>query len=216
MSFAREASGCVEFMIATIGSRKACTSATSNVHRWVPAVRLSQGFTRCAPSYVRSGGRFGGDLWFAARAQSRSCTKCCRSRSAGRTCTLIASRPTPASTGVYRDGGTSFATDAFKVRLCDLHLRRLEHFTYEYGFGDVAPQLLVTLDHTPRNYASGKNASQPLAHVTAARSRREPKQSCRGPNHGPLKRRPPKNQSAKRMSNTKPRAPPSPDPPYWR
>jgi hypothetical protein len=38
--------------------------------------------------------------------------------------------------GVYRDGGTSFAIDAHEVRLCDLKLRRLERFTYEYDFGD--------------------------------------------------------------------------------
>ena len=30
-----------------------------------------------------------------------------------------------------------FATDARKVRLCDLKLRRLERFTYEYDFGDA-------------------------------------------------------------------------------
>ncbi|MGH7592825.1 MAG: plasmid pRiA4b ORF-3 family protein [Gemmatimonadales bacterium] len=39
--------------------------------------------------------------------------------------------------GVYRDGGQSFSTDACKVRLCDLHLRRLERFVYEYDFGDL-------------------------------------------------------------------------------
>jgi hypothetical protein len=38
--------------------------------------------------------------------------------------------------GVYRDGGPLFDTDARKVRLCDLKLRRLERFTYEYDFGD--------------------------------------------------------------------------------
>lgn len=38
--------------------------------------------------------------------------------------------------GVYRDGGLSFSTDARKVRLCDLNLRRLERFVYEYDFGD--------------------------------------------------------------------------------
>lgn len=39
--------------------------------------------------------------------------------------------------GVCRDGGQSFSTDARKVRLCDLHLRRLERFVYEYDFGDL-------------------------------------------------------------------------------
>jgi len=38
--------------------------------------------------------------------------------------------------GVYRDGGPLFTADASKVRLCDLKLRRLERFMYEYDFGD--------------------------------------------------------------------------------
>jgi len=38
--------------------------------------------------------------------------------------------------GVYRDGGPLFDADARKVRLCDLKLRRLERFVYEYDFGD--------------------------------------------------------------------------------
>ena len=38
--------------------------------------------------------------------------------------------------GVYRDGGPLFTTAARKVRLCDLQLRRLERFVYEYDFGD--------------------------------------------------------------------------------
>jgi len=29
-----------------------------------------------------------------------------------------------------------FRTDARKVRICDLKLRRMERFTYEYDFGD--------------------------------------------------------------------------------
>ena len=39
--------------------------------------------------------------------------------------------------GVYRDGGPLFATDAREVRLCDLNLRRLERFVYQYDFGDM-------------------------------------------------------------------------------
>jgi len=38
--------------------------------------------------------------------------------------------------GVSWDGGISVAKDASKVRLCDLNLRRLERFTYEYDLGD--------------------------------------------------------------------------------
>ena len=37
---------------------------------------------------------------------------------------------------VYRDGGGMIGTDARGVRLCDLKLRRLERFVYEYDFGD--------------------------------------------------------------------------------
>jgi len=37
---------------------------------------------------------------------------------------------------VYRDGGGMIGIDATKVRLCDLKLRRLERFLYEYEFGD--------------------------------------------------------------------------------
>jgi pRiA4b ORF-3-like protein len=37
---------------------------------------------------------------------------------------------------VYRDGGGIIGIDATKVRLCDLKLRRLEQFVYEYDFGD--------------------------------------------------------------------------------
>jgi hypothetical protein len=34
--------------------------------------------------------------------------------------------------GLYREGGVFFSTDAREVHLCDLGLRRLERFTYEY------------------------------------------------------------------------------------
>jgi hypothetical protein len=37
---------------------------------------------------------------------------------------------------VYRDGSGMIGIDATKVRLCDLKLRRLERFVYEYDFGD--------------------------------------------------------------------------------
>jgi hypothetical protein len=37
---------------------------------------------------------------------------------------------------VYRDGGGMIGIDARRVRLGDLHLRRLERFLYEYDFGD--------------------------------------------------------------------------------
>lgn len=37
---------------------------------------------------------------------------------------------------VYRDGGGMIGIDATRVRLCDLKLRRLERFVYEYDFGD--------------------------------------------------------------------------------
>jgi Plasmid pRiA4b ORF-3-like protein len=37
---------------------------------------------------------------------------------------------------VYRDGGGMIGIDATTVRLCDLNLRRLERFVYEYDFGD--------------------------------------------------------------------------------
>ena len=39
--------------------------------------------------------------------------------------------------GVDRDGGTFFDTDARGVLISQLHLRRLERFTYEYDFGDM-------------------------------------------------------------------------------
>jgi hypothetical protein len=38
--------------------------------------------------------------------------------------------------GLSRDGGVFFDTDARKVRIGDLRLRRMERFTYEYDFGD--------------------------------------------------------------------------------
>jgi hypothetical protein len=36
----------------------------------------------------------------------------------------------------YREGGGLISTDARRVRLSDLKLRRLERFIYEYDFGD--------------------------------------------------------------------------------
>src|SRR5260370_39237746 len=38
--------------------------------------------------------------------------------------------------GVSREGRMFFETDARKVRIGDLKLRRMERFTYEYDFGD--------------------------------------------------------------------------------
>jgi hypothetical protein len=38
--------------------------------------------------------------------------------------------------GLSREGGMFFDTDARKVRIGDLKLRRMERFTYEYDFGD--------------------------------------------------------------------------------
>ena len=38
--------------------------------------------------------------------------------------------------GVYRDGGPLFHTDARKLHICDLNLRRLERYRYKYDFGD--------------------------------------------------------------------------------
>jgi hypothetical protein len=38
--------------------------------------------------------------------------------------------------GLSREGGVFFDTDARKVRMGDLKLRRMERFTYEYDFGD--------------------------------------------------------------------------------
>lgn len=37
---------------------------------------------------------------------------------------------------VYRDGGGMIGINATQIRLCDLKLRRLERFVYEYDFGD--------------------------------------------------------------------------------
>src|SRR5450759_1107616 len=38
----------------------------------------------------------------------------------------------------YRDGDGTMGIDADDARLCDLHLRRLERFDYEYDFEDGA------------------------------------------------------------------------------
>jgi hypothetical protein len=38
--------------------------------------------------------------------------------------------------GLSRAGGMFFETDARKVRIGDLKLRRMERFTYECNFGD--------------------------------------------------------------------------------
>ena len=38
--------------------------------------------------------------------------------------------------GLSREGGVFYDTDARKVRIGDLKLRRMERFTYEYDFGD--------------------------------------------------------------------------------
>src|SRR5450759_4010451 len=38
--------------------------------------------------------------------------------------------------GLSRQGGVFFDTDARKVRIGDLKLRRMERLTYEYDFGD--------------------------------------------------------------------------------
>jgi hypothetical protein len=55
---------------------------------------------------------------------------------------------------VYRDGGGMIGIDATKMRLCDLNLRRLERFVYEYDFGDSwihDLRLETTLPLNPRN-----------------------------------------------------------------
>ena len=55
---------------------------------------------------------------------------------------------------VYRDGGGMIGIDATDVRLCDLKLRRLERFVYEYDFGDSwihDLRLEATLPVNPRN-----------------------------------------------------------------
>jgi len=55
---------------------------------------------------------------------------------------------------VYHDGGGIIGIDATKVRLCDLNLRRLERFVYEYDFGDSwihHLRLETTLPVNPRN-----------------------------------------------------------------
>jgi hypothetical protein len=55
---------------------------------------------------------------------------------------------------VYRDGGGMIGIDATKVRLCDLKLRRLERFVYEYDIGDSwihDLRLETTLPVNPRN-----------------------------------------------------------------
>ena len=55
---------------------------------------------------------------------------------------------------VYRDGRGMIGIDATDVRLCDLKLRRLERFVYEYDFGDSwihDLRLETTLPVNPRN-----------------------------------------------------------------
>ena len=55
---------------------------------------------------------------------------------------------------VYRDGGGTIGIDATAVRLCDLNLRTLERFVYEYDFGDSwihDLRLETTLPVNPRN-----------------------------------------------------------------
>jgi hypothetical protein len=69
---------------------------------------------------------------------------------------------------VYRDGGGMIGIDATAVRLCDLKLRRLERFVYEYDFGDSwihDLRLETTLPVNPRkNYplcVAGKCSAPP-------------------------------------------------------
>jgi hypothetical protein len=69
---------------------------------------------------------------------------------------------------VYRDGGGMIGIDATKVRLCDLKLRRLERFLYEYDFGDSwihDLRLEATLPIDPRKTypicVAGKGSTPP-------------------------------------------------------
>ncbi len=68
--------------------------------------------------------------------------------------------------GVYDDGGRLFRTDARKLHLCDLKLRRLER--YMYTFGDswihdmrIAATLPVDLSKTYPACVAGKCAAPP-------------------------------------------------------
>jgi hypothetical protein len=70
--------------------------------------------------------------------------------------------------GLGRDGGIDFATDARRVRLCDLKLRRLERFVYEYDFGDswvhdVRLEAVLPFDPRPTypQCVAGKGAAPP-------------------------------------------------------
>jgi Plasmid pRiA4b ORF-3-like protein len=69
---------------------------------------------------------------------------------------------------VYRDGSGMIGIDARVVRLCDLKLRRLERFVYEYDFGDSwihDLRLESTLPVNPRTIypicLAGKRAAPP-------------------------------------------------------
>jgi hypothetical protein len=68
---------------------------------------------------------------------------------------------------VYRDGGRMIGIDATDVRLCDLKLRRLERFEYEYDFGDSwihDLRLEATLPINPRKVypcVAGKCSAPP-------------------------------------------------------
>jgi hypothetical protein len=69
---------------------------------------------------------------------------------------------------VCRDGGGMIGIDASDVRLCDLKLRRLERFVYEYDFGDSWKhdlRLETTLLINPRKIypmcVAGKCAAPP-------------------------------------------------------
>ena len=77
--------------------------------------------------------------------------------------------------GVYRDGGQSFSTDARKVRLCDLNLRRLERFVYEYDFGDL-------WIHDVRIEATLGADLKTTYPVCVAGKRAAPPEDCGGPN----------------------------------
>jgi hypothetical protein len=61
----------------------------------------------------------------------------CRSPSAGRICTFTVLRSVAENTDSAERAEWYFDTDARKVRIGDLQLRRMERFTYEYDFGDI-------------------------------------------------------------------------------
>jgi hypothetical protein len=76
--------------------------------------------------------------------------------------------------GVYHEGGVSFSTDPYQVRLCDFKFRVNERFLYEYDFNDYWRHEV----RVEARLAAGKRHHYPCC---IGGQRRSPPEDCGGP-----------------------------------